>query len=66
MATLFFASALLFLALRGIDWAQMLAVLQQGRLNCLLWACLVLSVSYFMGGQLGALDLVSSKTRRSE
>lgn len=47
IATLLSASVLLLLAFRGVDWNQMLAVLQRGRLDYLFLACLALSVSYF-------------------
>lgn len=50
IATLLLAIILLFLAFRGVDWRQMLAVLQRGRPDYLLLACLTLSVSYFVRG----------------
>lgn len=61
VVTLIFSTILLFFAFRGVDWTQMLMVLQRGRLDYLALACLALSVSYFMRGLRWRVLLSSEK-----
>ncbi|NDJ59845.1 MAG: flippase-like domain-containing protein [Chloroflexi bacterium] len=46
--TLALAALLLYLAFRGVDWGELLAIVQQGRLESLILAGLVMIVSYFL------------------
>lgn len=50
LLTLALAAVLLFLAFRGVNWGEMLATLQQGRLDYLAFAGLIFSVSLFLRG----------------
>lgn len=49
--TLLLAVVLLFLAFRGVDWAEMLATVQQGRLEYMLLAFCIMTLSYFLRAQ---------------
>lgn len=44
------AGVLLYLALRGVAWGEMLGTVRQARLDYLTLACMTLSVSYFLRG----------------
>jgi len=50
LLTLLLAAALLLLALRGIDWNELAATLQQGRADYLALACIVLTISFLLRG----------------
>ena len=50
IGTLVLASVLLYLAVRGVDLTQVVDVLRRSRIDLLLAACMVLSVSYFVRG----------------
>jgi hypothetical protein len=50
LLTLLLAAGLLLLALRGIDWRELAATLQQGRADYLALACVVLTISFMLRG----------------
>jgi glycosyltransferase 2 family protein len=61
VVSLAFSGILLFLAVRGVDWTQVLETLRRGRVDLLALSCLILTISYVVRGQRWRLVLSAER-----